>query len=371
METWEKPIPSSHHRRHPSFSSSLLDQIYRSIDDSSPASLDSTRNKKHHHHHHHRHEVSPADHRRSVAADFERSMRRSTTATDFLIHSNSSSSDSSGGAFSSSESDSFYGRSKSSASPPPPSSTRQQPKPIRTSTVDHSSPLQKPKELGGFLRTKSKALKIYSDLKKVKQPISPGGRLATFLNSLFTNAAAANPKKQRKKTTSPVRVGETVHSSSTTCSSASSFSRSCLSKTPSSSGKSKRSVRFCPVNVILDEDSSTIPMPYTYNNRLYGSNEDKRDVMEEHRRVIQAAKDLLRTYHNKNKVTTTYDEDIKYIANVEEDEDDDAASCASSDLFELENLSAIGIERYREELPVYETTRLDNMNRAIATGLTV
>lgn len=87
--------------------------------------------------------------------------------------------------------------------------------------------------------------------------------------------------------------------------------------------------------------------------------------MEEHRRVIQAAKDLLRTYHNKNKVTTTN------INNVEEDDEDDAASCASSDLFELENLSAIGIERYREELPVYETTRLDNMNRVIATGLIV
>ncbi|AEE75447.1 Protein BIG GRAIN 1-like A [Arabidopsis thaliana] len=354
--TWEKPKSSSHHRN-PSFSSTLLDQIYRSIDDSSPPPpLESIKKKKHHHQQrnaslHEDREISPIYHRRSIAADFERSRRK----TDFLRHSNSSSSDSSG--FSSSESDSFHGRSKSSASPP--SSSRQQPKPIRTSSVDHSSAVQKPKELGGFLRTKSKALKIYSDLKKVKQPISPGGRLATFLNSLFTNAAT-NPKKHKKTTT--VAVVEEPHSSST-CSSASSFSRSCLSKTPSSSGKSKRSVRFCPVNVILDEDSS-FTMPYAYNNeRLYDNNEAKR--VEEHRRVIQAAKDLLRTYHNKNKVTTTN------INNVEEDDEDDAASCASSDLFELENLSAIGIERYREELPVYETTRLDNMNRVIATGLIV
>ncbi|CAL9220766.1 unnamed protein product [Arabidopsis halleri] len=360
--TWEKPISSSHHR-HPSFSSTLLDQIYRSIDDSSPPPLESIKKKKHHHQQrnaslHEDREVSPVYHRRSIAADFERSRRK----TDFLRHSNSNSSDSSGGGFSSSESDSFYGRSKSSSSPPP--STRQQPKPIRTSPVDHSPPVQKPKELGGFLRTKSKALKIYSDLKKVKQPISPGGRLATFLNSLFTNAAATNPKKH-KKTTTTVSTVEEPHSSST-CSSASSYSRSCLSKTPSSSGKSKRSVRFCPVNVILDEDSS-IHMPYAYNNNsLYGSNEAKRDVMEEHRRVIEAAKDLLRTYHNKNNVTTTTN-----ITNVEEDDEDDAASCASSDLFELENLSAIGIDRYREELPVYETTRLDNMNRVIATGLIV
>ena len=51
-----------------------------------------------------------------------------------------------------------------------------------------------------------------------------------------------------------------------------------------------------------------------------------------------------------------------------DDDDDDAESYASSDLFELDNLSAIGIERYREELPVYETTHLGT-NRAIASGL--
>lgn len=88
---------------------------------------------------------------------------------------------------------------------------------------------------------------------------------------------------------------------------------------------------------------------------------------EENRRVIEAAKDLIRTYQkNKDLLTVTT------CDNVEDDDDvDDAASYASSDLFELENLSAIGIERYQEELPVYETTRLDNTNRAIATSLIV
>lgn len=53
----------------------------------------------------------------------------------------------------------------------------------------------------------------------------------------------------------------------------------------------------------------------------------------------------------------------------EEDDDfDDAVSCSSSDLFELDNLSVIGIERYREELPVYETTNF-KANCAIANGL--
>lgn len=81
--------------------------------------------------------------------------------------------------------------------------------------------------------------------------------------------------------------------------------------------------------------------------------------MEENRRVIEAAKELIRAYHkNKDAVDISGEEEV-------EDDDDDAASCASSDLFELDNLSAIGIERYREELPVYETTRL-NTNRIIS-----
>lgn len=106
-------------------------------------------------------------------------------------------------------------------------------------------------------------------------------------------------------------------------------------------------------------------MPYGYSN-----NDDRRVMEEENRRVIEAAKDLLRTYQkNKDHLTVTTCDNVINV--VEEDDDDDAASCASSDLFELENLSAIGIERYREELPVYETTRLDNTNRAIATSLIV
>ncbi|KAH0880887.1 hypothetical protein HID58_068281 [Brassica napus] len=299
METWEKPRVSSSrdHYRQPSFSSTLLDQIYRSIDDSPP--LESTRRKKQQHRNIALQDTSASDklvfHRCSIAADYERS-RRTTTLADsvFLRYSNSSSSDSSG--FSSSELDSFYLRSKPSASPP----RTHQPKPIRTSVVekfDHS---------------------IYTDLKKVKQPLSPGGRLATFLNSLFTNASSNHKKLKKINTTS---------SSNTTCSSTSSFSRSCLSKTPSSSGKSKRSVSCM-------ETTST--------------------ATSWRRRIAALSKRL--------RILLGHDED---------DIDDDAASYASSDLFELENLSAIGIERYREELPVYETTRLDNTNRAIATSLIV
>ncbi|KAG7600560.1 hypothetical protein ISN44_As06g046490 [Arabidopsis suecica] len=376
MDPWDnynKPLDHHHHQqqqqhrlrnrrdhRHPSFSSSLLDQIYRSIDDSSTNSYSSDLSMRKTKHQNRDEETRVSANRRD---DFNRSKNLKTIEPVFFKHSSSSSSDSSG--FSSSESDSFYRRSKSSPA-------ISHPKPIRT-TVERfeRSPqnhrLNSKQEHGSFLKTKSKALKIYSDLKKVKQPISPGGRLATFLNSIFTGAG--NTKKLNKINTTVTSAAGA--SSTTTCSSASSFSRSCLSKTPSSSEKSKRSVRFCPVNVIFDEDSSS---KYNNNkNKLYGNNEREYEstrhhhqnfdtleirVMEENRRVIEAAKELLRTYQKKNK-------DVVEISGGEDDDDDDALSCTSSDLFELDNLSAIGIDRYREELPVYETTRL-NTNRIIS-----
>lgn len=318
-----------------------------------------------------------------------------------LFNSASTSSDSSTAGFSSSESDSFYTTTTTarSTSSSPPYTTPRRPNPIRTTSAagyalpeksrhvmmenTHKSKSDhKREDHGGFVRTKSKALKIYSDLKKGKQPISPGGRLATFLNSLFT---AGNGKKVSKISSSSA----TNEEQTPTCSSASSFSRSCLSKTPSSRTKSnsngtKRSVRFCPVSVIVDEDCRPCGHKSLYNQTQFmtESNErvdhDQWRVMEENRRVVQAAKDLLKSYRQ-NKVefdmrdhVISHQKKVRCYDNVEEGEeeedDDDAASCSSSDLFELDNLSAIGIERYSEELPVYETTNLGT-NRAIANGL--
>lgn len=322
--------------------------------------------------------------RKSMPADISSSLSPAAV----LLNSSSSSSESScGGGFSSSESDSMYGsRSRSSSC-----YSMQRPKPIRTSMSSSSAERnynvstqkkQQPKSdhQGGFVKTKSKALKIYSDLKKVKQPISPGGRLASFLNSLFT---AGNAKKAK------ILKPEQPES---TCSSASSFSRSCLSKTPSSRGKlsnngAKRSVRFCPVSVIVDEDCRPCGHKNLYENeQTVASNNVIRSsqssahhineelqyhVMTESQRVEEAARELLKNYQKKKEefeqmrgICTNDSE----VFDDDDEDDDDAESYASSDLFELDNLSAIGIERYREELPVYETTHLGT-NRAIASGL--
>ena len=57
--------------------------------------------------------------------------------------------------------------------------------------------------------------------------------------------------------------------------------------------------------------------------------------------------------------------------NDDDEDDDDGVSCASSDLFELENITAIGAGAYGEELPVYGTTCLKTHHaiHAISNGL--
>ncbi|KAM3380050.1 protein BIG GRAIN 1-like A [Capsicum galapagoense] len=395
--TYQKEREISH-SSNPSFSSTLLDAIYRSIDQGEEEIVLSMRKKQSSNNNMEsfqkacmiekwmEHKVSEkVVVRRKSIADFERKSRN-------LMNSSSSSSDSScGGVFSSSETESSYPNVVHSSGSSSSCYGLNRPKPIRTSIsapkpekfnknnakqVNNYGDFRhnqlhmerdfapKTKSETGFVKTKSKALKIYGDLKKVKQPISPGGKLASFLNSLFTPGNAKKPKVS----------SNSGNASSSTCSSASSFSRSCLSKsTPKSSGNgTKRSVRFYPVSIIVDEDCQPCGHKNLYDDKIPNTEQSVKNIrnsvneelkfhaMEKNRRVEEAAKDLLRNSQIKNMEIFDY----------EDDDDDDAASCASSDLFELDNLSAIGIDsnRYLEELPVYETTHLDT-NRAIANGL--
>ncbi|KAL4589271.1 hypothetical protein LXL04_002177 [Taraxacum kok-saghyz] len=406
-------------RENPSFSSSLLDEIYRSMDERDGRELmvyrEATREKQSsfsingyfQNDREARQQIAGLGRaclvekwidkevcekvvvRRKSGVDFRRNERDS-----LYFNSSSSSSDSScGGGFSSSEADSVYGVSS-------------RPKPIRTSTNRHDEYStrekqrntygqkyqiedyqSKPKHEGKFVRTKSRAMKIYGDLKKVKQPISPGGRLATFLNSLFTTSNGKNTKLSSSSVGDQIDR-ESKSGNASTCSSASSFSRSCLSKTPSSRGKlsnnKKRSVRF---SMIVDEDcqpcghkslygdESNLPTIKFVKNPI--TEEFKLHSNEKNRHIEEAARDLLRNYQKK--VECEFDlingnvkgnSDINMNYDDDEDDDDDAASNTSSDLFELENFSAIGMEKYRDELPVYETTHLDT-NLAIGNGFLV
>lgn len=289
---WERQAAQRHRRKMPSFSSSLLDAIYHSIDE--PGSRQ--RNNS------------------GVEEEIE-SLRRAIMVEKWVEHcggapaparhlsSNSGSSTDSSAAFSSSETDSSSAASRSTPKPN-----------LKQGNSDGAQ-----KREGRFTRTKSRALKIYGDLKKGKEPNSPGAKIANFLNSIFS---------PRKTDWSPVRKSRSLKDTTTTR-----VSRSCLmGKNPTSSGanKSKRSVRF------LDEDIQT-SLP------SIGSQYIRKNI------------NSFRICENKNPRRHDNDSDV------------DDRSCASSDLFELEN---IGIRAYEEELPVYGTTSLQ-MNRAIATGLVI
>ncbi|KAA0058497.1 protein BIG GRAIN 1-like B [Cucumis melo var. makuwa] len=304
--------PRRSRRDNPSFSSSLLDAIYRSIDESNSQPEDHlifyTHNTT-------KHTILPA----TVSQDHESlkfrmidtwidKKKKLRNIRDFTLSSSSSSESSStaGRRFSSSETE-FLSRALHR-----PTKLKPKPKPIKTNTWPQTEIITpNPKHDNGFVKSKSKASKIYHDLKKVKQPISPGARLASFLNSLFNGGS---PKAKQKISSSTCSINSTKfdydmsrksksqQGSTSTCSSASSFSRSCLSKTPSSRGNIKRSVRFCPVSVIVDEDCQPC------GHKILHKSEEP--IMKK----------------------------------------------------------VIGIERYREELPVYETTHFKT-NCAIAKGL--
>ncbi|XP_059642307.1 protein BIG GRAIN 1-like B [Cornus florida] len=423
MERWDRyRCRREPENPNPSFSSTLLDAIYRSIDEDGEREEEvvfyrETTRKKHSNCAFKADTAMDEDMaslqracmiekwmdkkkvseklvlRRNSAPEFERKRRDhhgGGRGESWFLNSSSSSSDSSsGGGFSSSEAESVYGHpARSSAG----GGVAHRLSPIRTSSSAHQhekySTVTKP-ESGFKCSKKSKSLKnIYGDLKKVKQPVSPGARLSSFLNSIFSAGNAKKAKVSSSSSSSPeIKYSNSAHSS--TCSSATSFSRSCLSKTPSSRGTlsngTKRSVRFYPISVIVDEDCQPCGHKSLYEDepslekikdiRNSINEELQLHIMEKHRRVEEAARELLRNYQkkvecefdmrggvcNKKNNNEVFDDDY---------DDDDGASCASSDLFELDNLSVIGIDGYSEELPVYETTHLDT-NRAIANGLLV
>ncbi|KAG6658237.1 hypothetical protein I3843_04G135400 [Carya illinoinensis] len=333
-------------RRTPSFSSTLLDVISRSIDEPNAAEAhfkETTAFKK---------QSISSSKRGSWVQEEDRevkNLRRSVMIEDWmekqsihssvLFNSTSSSSESSSGAgFSSSETESFY---KHKPKPKLQSSKKQTKLEYRNSEKHPKS-----KSEGSSAKLKLQGLKMHGELKKAKQPISPGGRIASFLNSIFNSD---NVKKAKMCYVGAVEDVNFEPKSKSACS-----SRSCLSKTPASRGKLsngiKRSVKFYPLSVIVGEDSQPCGHKCIY--------EDDPSLM-----TIPTIRKISKTRSVK-KVTTAFD--LRGLGHREVDDDDDAESYSSSDLFELDHL--VGIGRYREELPVYETTNLKT-NQAIANGL--
>ncbi|KAL3650729.1 hypothetical protein CASFOL_007132 [Castilleja foliolosa] len=367
MSTFEKPYREEKHTKSrkpqkemPSFSSTLLDEIYRSID----AGAENPAKKQ---------SVHRAAKTNIIEDEETRNFRRACLVekwmekranekpipkifpdskldnnNDVLFFSSTSSSNSdSSGALSSSDTE-FFGPQTE----PKLSCFATRPKPVRT-----AAPAQQEFSLFGDYqnneKNKSRALKLYANLKKVKQPISPGGRLTSFINSLFN----------KSKNADTIKTGfRDSNKSQSACSSATSFSRSCLSKySPGTREKmrdgAQRTVRFHPVSVIVDEELRPCGQ-----RRVYDKGSDKcvkpplpiRDQILADlklRKMDKSGRDELKGYNSK------MSDDRSVFRKIDDDDDYDGMSDSSSDLFEIDH-----------ELPVYETTRLE-ANRAIASRL--
>lgn len=396
-------------KKYPSFSSTLLDEIYRSIDDGEKKPAGETKFYR---------ETSTArkqiktrafedqemanlrracliekwmEKKVGEKANVYRKPHRKSPLDHHFDHdrdalfftSTSSSSDSSSGGFSSSDTESLFGTRSLNPSSCFASSRL---KAIRTCTGGLPAETERKKTQS---QGKNVVRQVFDEipksksggLKKVKQPISPGVRLAGLINSIFT-AGNTRKSKNSPETERKVKTGE-----ESTCSSASSFARSCLSKSSNSSSRrneAKRSVRFCPISVIVDEDLRpcghkclyeedgsglmpvSIPTAWKIGRSVAGKSEEKESksqFVEKSRKVEAAARELL----IKNLNPRRY-QDFVHGDGDEDEEYDDGASCASSDLFELDHLEMIGQRRYSQELPVYETTHVEK-NRAISKSL--
>lgn len=205
--------------------------------------------------------------------------------------------------------------------------------------------------------------------KKNKQPSSPGGRLASFLNFLVNQTTS---KKKKPK------------SSSTT--------QSLKDEDESSGGRRKRRSSISHFRSASAADSKSVysssgsgfrtPPPYPHTpakhvvflRKYNGGGDDEKPVSLQHgvcdvkKSTIYAGLDDEFQFSNgfsekikNNSCCNGFSEkDRKFNEVVDDDDDDGGESDSSSDLFELENYD-LGF--YSSGLPVYETTHMDNIKR--------
>ncbi|KAL2519256.1 hypothetical protein Adt_15503 [Abeliophyllum distichum] len=193
--------------------------------------------------------------------------------------------------------------------------------------------------------------------KKNKQPSSPGGRLAQFLNSLFNQTSLKKKKSKstkdeeespggRRKRRSSISHFRTANSTTTDSKSFYSSSSSGFrtppphANTPTKSYKDFRnfsdynkqiiSVQKFNGNVKSDYSSSWLDEKFKFSNGYSDKNWNDKYPLEEN--------------------------EFRKFSDV----DDGADSDSSSDLFDLPNHE---LDFYSSDLPVYETTHLDSIKR--------
>ncbi|KAG5062877.1 hypothetical protein AAZX31_02G114400 [Glycine max] len=248
--------------------------------------------------------------------------------------------------------------------------------------------------------------------KKHKQPSSPGGRLASFLNSLFSQSASKKKKsnksssqsmkdedespggrRRRRSSISHFRSSSTADSKSLYSSLSSGFRTPPYVQTPTKSCKEFRTfssenkhalsfsakynnnknnngqhVRSSTATTTLqneflwDEKKKREP---TTTTTLLDDNSNHKHLSEKqknnnnkgsHELLLEKDRMLVdNKYSSEEKETTTQFKNFNEVV-----VDDGAESDSSSDLFELQNYD---LRYYSSGLPVYETTNMDSIKR--------
>ncbi|KAF8408238.1 hypothetical protein HHK36_007384 [Tetracentron sinense] len=207
--------------------------------------------------------------------------------------------------------------------------------------------------------------------KKYRQPSSPGGRLASFLNSLFNQTSSK--KKKSKSTTQSVKDEQerpggrrkrrssinhfpsfsTSDSKSNYSSSSSGFrtppppasTHTKVYKDIRSYSDQNEQVRSTALqNKVLNEKRNTGFALLDEKNKFKDGFTEKNNFFKNN--GISAEKNSIWVYHYPSK-----DKDFRRFTEVDEGGESDS----SSDLFELQN--------YSSGLPVYETTHIDSIKR--------
>ncbi|KAK9106759.1 hypothetical protein Syun_022770 [Stephania yunnanensis] len=208
--------------------------------------------------------------------------------------------------------------------------------------------------------------------KKYKQPRSPGGRLASFLNSLF-HQTASKKKKSKSNASQPLKdEDESPGGRRKRRSSISHFQSSSSSEMKSlysSSGNSgfrtpppynvntpTKCYRDIATTYSDKKRMNIVPSSRCTTGQVDGLVTEKRKM--DLARLDEKFKFIDVVSGNTNKVSSesngTMFSDLKEM-------DEGADSDSSSDLFELQNYD-LGV--YSSGLPVYETTRIESIKRS-------
>ncbi|OIT31468.1 PREDICTED: protein BIG GRAIN 1-like E [Nicotiana attenuata] len=223
------------------------------------------------------------------------------------------------------------------------------------------------------------------DQKKYKQPSSPGGRLASFLNSLFNQTSSKKKKSSKSSAQSLKDEDESPSGRRKRRSSISHFSfrSSSITTTNTTTNNSDSKSIYSSLNSGFRTPPPYAPTPTKSYKDFRNFSDQQQGVKYKQAAVLQhevcgdkksmdyswldeklkLSKNNAEKYIKNTNSGSSYEKSKTYnkVVDVGDNDDDGADSDSSSDLFDLPN---IDLDFYSSSgLPVYETTHMDNIKR--------